>query len=301
MIDFNPGVGRHTIVDGFTVQNLPEQDHHIPGHAHAINMRGASAVIMNCYVRKNGSTGIGNHVVYHDQDSPVPERDFRYGNVQHWVEAVIYRNILCENVGLGIGNNHFSTAHVLGNEVFDNSDAAHGELPSPGMGAKHGAAPMIVGNIVHDNPGGGILCKKGEPQGVHPIDRPTHPTIMKNVVYRNGETRPQIASDGGGSDSTPVSFVGNFVYDAGAVGIAIRNGAVGIIEKNVVSGSEAPGIAINGATALKLNHNKVTGANAPGFVIKAGSSVLEMVGNAADANLGPRFMLRDATIVAPAS
>ena len=299
MIDFNPGVGRNTIVDGFTIQNLPKHDHHVPGHAHAVNVRGASPVIMNCYVRKNGSTGIGNHVVYHDQDSPLPERDFRWANVQHWVEAVIYRNILSENLGLGIGNNHFSAAHVLGNEIFRNSDADLGGTPSPGMGAKHGAAPTIIGNVVHDNPGGGILSKVGEPQGRHAIDRPTHPTVMKNVVYRNGDSRPGIACDGGGATSTPVCFVGNFVYDAGAVGIALQNGAVGILEKNLVSGSEAPGIAINGATALKLNFNQVTGSNAPGFVIKAGSSVLEMVGNAADDTLGPRFMLRDATIVSP--
>jgi hypothetical protein len=217
------------------------------------------------------------------------------------VEAVIYRNIITENVGLGVGNNHFSTAHVLGNETFRNSDVELGHVPSPGIGAKHGAAPMIIGNIVHDNPGGGILSKGGEPQGIHPIDRPTHPTVMKNVVYHNGQTRPQIGCDGGGSDSTPVCLVGNFVYDAGAVGIGIKDSAVAIIEKNLVSGSEAPGIAVNGATALKLNYNKVTGANAPGFVIKAGSNVLEMVGNASDSNLGPRFMLRDATIVSTGS
>ena len=63
---------------------------------------------------------------------------------------------------------------------------------------------------------------------------------MKNIVYHNGQTKPQIGCDGGGSDSTPVCLVGNFVYDAGAVGIGIKDGAVAIIEKNLVSGSEAP-------------------------------------------------------------
>jgi hypothetical protein len=255
---------------------------------------------MNCYVRKNGSTGIGNHVVYEDQDSPVPDRDFRWANVQHWVEAVIYRNVICENIGLGIGCNHFSAPMVLGNDVFKNTDAELGHALSPGIGAKHGAAPTIKGNIVHDNPGGGILSKVGDPQGKYPIDRPTHPTVMKNVVFHNGDTRPAIACDGGGSSSTPVCFVGNYVYRAaGAVGIAIQNGAFGIIEENLVVGSEAPGIAINGATAIKLNYNKVTKANAPGFVIKAGANVLEMKGNAADETLGPRFMLRNSIIVNP--
>ncbi len=299
MIDFNAGVGRNTVVDGFTIQNLPKQDHHIPGHAHALNVRGASPVIMNCYVRKNGSTGIGNHVVYADQERRISERDFRWANVKHMAEAVIFNNIVCNNLGLGIGCNHFSAPHILGNDVFLNNDAELGEEPSPGIGIKHGAAPMIIGNIIHDNPGGGILSKVGDPQGVHHIDRPTHPTLVKNVVYDNGKLRPAISSGGGGSRQMPVRIIGNFVYNAGAVGIALSRGAVGILEENIVSDSGAPGIAINGSTALKLNHNKVTRAKAPGFVIANGSKVLEMIGNSADSNHGPRFLLRGSTIARP--
>jgi hypothetical protein len=301
MIDFNAGVGRNTVVDGFTVQNLPMQDHHIPGHAHALNVRGASPVIMNCYVRKNGSTGIGSHVVYADQESGISKRDFRWANVKHRAEAVIYQNIVGDNFGLGIGCNHFSAPHILGNEVFLNNDAELGEKPSPGMGVKHGAAPMIIGNIVHDNPGGGILAKVGTPQGAHSVDRPTHPTVAENVVFLNGKLRPAISSSGGGSRSTPVRFVRNFVYDAGAVGIGLSSGAVGILEENIVSGSAAPGIVVNAATALKLRCNKVTGAEGPGFVIVNGANVLEMVGNAADSNQGPRFLLRRSTIADPSS
>ena len=63
MFDFDPGVGRKTIIDGFTIQNLPAQNHHIPGHAHALNVRGSIPVITNCLIRNNGSPGIGNHVV----------------------------------------------------------------------------------------------------------------------------------------------------------------------------------------------------------------------------------------------
>ena len=296
MFDFNPGLGRKSIVDGFTIQNLPKQDHHIPGHAHGLNVRGASPVIMNCYVLNNGSTGIGNHVVFEDQGSPMPQRDFRWANVKHKAEGVIYNNIIRENLGLGIGCNHFSAPHILGNEVFLNTDVELGHEPSPGMGAKHGAAPIIIGNIVHDNIGGGIQCGVGEPQGKYQIDRPTHPTVMKNVVYRSGTKRPAISSGGGGSKQLPVRFVGNFVFETGYAGIALQKKAFGIIENNTVSGTAAPGIAINGATALKLNHNKVKGAAGPGFMIKDGAEVIEMVGNAADCNQGPRFMLRGATI-----
>jgi hypothetical protein len=299
MFDFNPGLGRSTIVDGFTIQNLPRQDHHIPGHAHGINVRGASPVIMNCYVRNNGSTGIGNHVVYADQDREISKRDFRWANAKHRAEGVIYRNVIRNNLGLGIGCNHFSAPYILGNEVFLNSDAELGHKPSPGMGAKHGAAPTIIGNIVHDNPGGGILSTVGDPQGTHAVDRPTHPTIVKNVVYRNGERGPAISAGGAGSKDMPVRFVGNFLYDTGNVGIGLSKGAVGIIEENIVSGIAAPGIAINSATALKLNQNQVKDTNGPGFIIKDGANILEMVGNAADWNQGPRFMLRGSTIADP--
>ena len=296
MIDFDGGLGRNTIVDGFTIQNLPKQDHHIPGHAHVLNIRGASPVVMNCYVRKNGSTGIGSHVVYGDQDKKISRRDFRWANVKHRTEAVIYHNIVSENLGLGIGCNHFSAPHVLGNEIFLNSDAELGHDPSPGMGVKHGAAPAVIGNIVHDNPGGGILGKVGQRQGAYPIDRPTYPTFMNNVVYQNGNVRPAISCSGGGSMKRPVRLVGNLVYDAGAIGVALSDGAVGIVEDNVVSGSAGAGIAIDGATAIRLNGNKVTRADAPGFVIRDDAKVLEMIGNAADNNQGPRFMLRSGTI-----
>jgi hypothetical protein len=251
---------------------------------------------MNCYLRNNGSTGIGSHVVYADQDNPMAKRDFRWANVKHKAEAVIYHNIIRESLGLGIGCNHFSAPLVLGNEMFMNSDAALGGDPSPGLGAKHGAAPLIIGNIVHDNPGGGILNQAGKPQGGHDIDRPTHPTVIKNVVYRNGKLRPGIGCNGAGSKEMPVRFIGNFLYECGSVGIGIRSGAIAIIEDNIVSGTGAPGIAINGATALKLNRNQVRGANAPGIAMVSGAKVLEMVGNAADSNEGPRFVLRASRI-----
>jgi hypothetical protein len=301
LIDFDPGVGRKTIVDGFTLQNLPKQDHHVPGHAHGLNIRGASPVITNCLIRRNGSTGLGNHVVYADQESSIGDRDFRWANVKHQSSAVIFGNVIHGNLGLGIGCNHFSTPWILGNDVFGNDDSELGDHPSPGMGVKHGAAPTVIGNIVHDNPGGGILCKVGARQGRHPIDRPTHPTLRRNVVYASGKLRPGIACDGAGSNEMPVGISSNFVYAAGAVGIGVLGKGVAVVEDNLVVGSALPGISVNGATALKLNRNRVTRAGAAGFAIVSGARVLEMLGNAADSNQGPRFLLRDSTIAGPSA
>lgn len=296
MVDFNPGLGRNTIIDGFTFRNLPEQNHHIPGHAHGLNVRGASPVIMNCLIENIGSTGIGNHVVFADQEKPINSRDFRWTNVKHQTSAVIYRNIIFGSLGLGIGCNHFAAPQILGNEIFNNSDEALGEDPTPGIGAKHGATPTIIGNIVHDNPGGGILSSAGEPQGQYPIDRPTQPTVKANVVFKNGNFRPAISNSGGGSEHSPVIIEGNFIFNSGAVGIGLSNGSTGIIQNNLIAGVEQPGIVINRATAVKLNGNKVTGAKGAGFLMTDGANVLEMIDNASNGNKGPRFVLKNGSI-----
>jgi parallel beta-helix repeat protein len=292
MFDFNPGVGRKTIIDGFTIQNLPDQNHYIPDHAHGLNLRGASPVITNCLIRNNGSTGIGSHVVYHDQDSPMPDRDFRWNNVKHRASAVIFHNIIYGNFGLGISCDHFSDPFILGNEVFNNSDAELNASPSPGMGNRHGSAATIIGNINHDNPGGGILCQEGTTQGMYHIDRPTHPIIMKNVVYDSGSIRPGIACNKSGSETMPVKIIGNYVFNSGVAGISLQIGSVGIIEDNMVVRSNNPGISVHDSTALRLNRNKVTGTKqSPGFAIVNGANIHEMIGNASDSNRGPRFVL----------
>ena len=292
MVDFDPGVGRKTVIDGFTIQNLPMQNHHVPGHAHGLNVRGASPVITNCLIQNMGSTGIGSHVVYNDQDSRVPDRDFRWDNIKHQTSAVLYNNIIHSSVGLGIGCNHFSSPFILGNEVFKNSDAVLGEAPTPGMGNKHGSFATIIGNIVHDNPGGGIMAKTGAHQGRHGVDRLTHPTILNNVIYDNGSKKPGISCQNAGSSETPIIISGNYVYRATAVGIGLSKKSVGIIEDNMVMHSEYPSITINGSIALKLNRNKVVGlGKTPGITIVNESVVYEMIGNAVENGESPRFMV----------
>lgn len=297
MFDFTEGLGSATIIDGFTIQNLPRQNHHEPGHAHAINMRGASAVVMNCLIRNNGSTGIGNHVFFKDQKQPMSTRDFRWQNIKTKSSAVIYHNIIRDNFGLGIGCNHFSTPWVLGNEIFGNDDSELTGIPTPGIGVKHGAAPHILGNLVHDNPGGGILTGKGEPQGRYLIDKPTAPLIAQNIVYSNGKNKPGIGNEAAGSKELPVRILNNFVTRESAVGIGLMGGGVSIVEENVIERTGSVGIAVNGSTVLKLNRNRVTKTGAPGIVLVSGSTVYEMKQNIMTNTRGPKLVINDSEVV----
>ncbi|MBW1896010.1 MAG: protein kinase [Deltaproteobacteria bacterium] len=303
VIDFDQGVGRNTIVDGFTIENLPLQDQHVLANAYAINIRGASPVIMNCYIRKNASMGIGNHVFFKrtKRGGARLKRDFQWTDVKDRAEPIIYRNVVCQNLGQGIRCNSFSSPYIIGNEFFLNVfpySAELGEKPSPGIKANRGAAPAIVGNVVHDQPGGGILCDVGKLQDLDRAKRFKLPSVVKNVVFRNGEHGPSILCSGGAKEF-PVKCVGNLIYDAGWIGIDLSKDGVCIVEDNVVSGAAAPGIRVDGATVVRLNRNKVTGAKAPGFVIKNGGNVLEMVANVSDLNKGPRFVLSNGFIADP--
>ena len=296
LIDFQPGTGRHTVVDGFTLQKLPHQNHHLPGHAHALNVRGASPVILHCLLQDNGSTGIGNHVVYRDQTEAIAKRDFRLANVVHPAQALIYANIVRRNLGRGIGCNHLSAPLLLGNEVYANDDASLGEGTGPGIGMKHGAAPEIVGNLVHDNPGGGIVGKAGVPQGAHPIDQATRPIIVSNVAWKNGAERPCIGTAASGTRAEPVRIVHNWVFDAGAIGIGVREGGWAIVEDNFVARTARPGIAIFGASILRLDRNRIAQAKDAGISIVKDAHVLQMRANVVQEAEGPRFFLRDATV-----
>lgn len=301
MIDFAAGSGRNTVVDGFTLTNLPKQDHHQPNHAHGVNIRGASPTILRCWIHHNGSTGIGSHAVFKDHESPVGKRDFRAANVKHDAKALLYGNVVSHNFGLGIGCNHLSAPTILGNDVFGNDDTELTGEPTPGMGIKHGASPTIVGNVVHQNAGGGILAQVGEPMGAKAIDVVTHPTIRRNFVFGNGKANPGVAARRAGSEALPVVISGNVVVDAGLMGIGLTEESVGTIEDNLVSGASRGGIAVDASRALRLLRNRVTGVSGPGFLLVEGAVVDDMAGNAASGNEGPRFMAHGAKVAEPAA
>ena len=293
MLNFPVGASRHTIVDGFTIRNLPEQNHHTPGHAHAINIRGASPTIINCQITANGSTGIGSHVIYHDQNKAIPERDFRQANIKSQASGLLYRNIVSNNLGRGIGCNHFSSPMILGNDLFGNDDSKLGESVGPGIGAKHGAAPTIIGNIVHDHLSGGIMIKYGAPQGKHGIDLRPKPEVRANVVFNNGAEYPNISCHQSGTEQQPAIISGNFVYQAGNMAIGVTEQSIAIIENNLISGSRFVGIAVKESRLLRLNGNTITAVQTAGVLVSKDSVLDQMVDNRVFRIGGLPFLRKD--------
>jgi len=289
MLNFSQGAGRHTIVDGFTIRNMPRQNHHLPAHTHAVNLRGASPVIMNCYVRDNGSTGIGNHVAYLDQNAPMAERDFRQANIETPAAAVVFHNIVRNNFGRGIGCNHFATTLLAGNEVMANDDSGLEEKAGPGIGIKHGARPTVVGNVVHDNPYGGIKIKFGEPQGKFDVDRQPSAEVRANVLFQNGD-QPNLTCAGCGVDSQPAIITGNYLFESAVAGISLVNKTNAIVEENIVSGCRNSGIVVNDSHLVRLNRNLIANAKNNGLMVSKSSTVDEMIDNTAFAIEGQAFL-----------
>ena len=294
MLDFAEGAGKSTVVDGFTIQNLPHQNHHIPGHAHAVNLRGSSPVIMNCIVQNNGSTGIGSHVVYHDQDNEIDNRDFRKDNIKFQAAALLYRNIIRGNLGRGIGCNHFATPTIAGNEIMHNDDSELGP-PGPGIGIKHGASPIVIGNIVHHNTGGGILAMFGADQGINPLIEPPSPQITHNIVYENGFQRPAISCQQSGKENIPVLISNNYVSGFGGIGIGIGKQSYGIIRENFVTTGKFAGIAVNSGTALDIRENTVSNATRA-FIFINQAVVRQLSGNRLYRTRDQPFLVQDSIV-----
>ncbi len=267
-VDFEEGVTRDTVFDGFTVQYMPSVDHSIPGHSHVLECRGSSPTILNNIIRFNGSTGVGSHASFVETAEDGSVDDFRQSNIEFVPAPYIQFNISHHNEGLGFGNNHYSRAEIYDNESFRNRTLEL-DHSCPGIGARHGSRPVIERNIVYENGWGGILVSQESLQGTHPVDLRTTATIRDNLVYANGAAgAPEdklagIGVDGAGTAEEPVLVEGNTSYDALAAGIGTRNEASGEgwagddtfveIRDNVVHGSIQSGITCAGGP-VGYNH-----------------------------------------------
>jgi len=231
-VDFEEGVTRATVFDGFTVQYMPSVDHTMPGHSHVLECRGSSPTILNNIIRFNGSTGVGSHASFVETAEDGSVDDYRQSNIEFLPAPYIQYNISHHNEGLGFGNNHYSQAEIYDNESFSNRTLEI-DHSCPGIGARHGARPIIERNIVYHNGWGGILVSQESLQGTYPVDLRTSATIRDNLVYANGapgapeDKLAGIGVDGAGTEEEPVIVEGNTSYDAIAACIGTRNEASG--------------------------------------------------------------------------
>lgn len=290
MVDFVAGTTRNTVFDGFTVRLMPEQDHTIPGHGHTLQCRGGSPIIRNNVIYNNGSTGVGVHANFVVTEPVVPpcehdssleqetfrNDDYRAGNLGFRPVPLVYGNISYQNNGLGLGNNHYSCAAMVGNEAFWNAvPEALGDHQSPGIGTRHGAKTCIDRNIVYENAWTGIAVRQGylqpkdacaeDPVNCNHIDERTQAVVARNVVFDNGmegapeDSKGAIAVDGVGLPDEPVHLHENVVFDSQVSGVAVRNEYAGedrgfvmddsfvLIEGNTAFGNARQGITCKGS------------------------------------------------------
>ena len=254
MVDFKAGTTRNTIFDGFTVRLMPEQDHTIPGHGHTLQCRGGSPIIRHNIIYNNGSTGAGVHANFVATTPLTPpctydpglaqetfsNADYRSSNLDYRPVPLVYGNISYQNNGLGLGNNHYSCAVMVGNESFWNAvPGEEAEHQSPGIGTRHGAKTCIDRNIVYENAWTGIAVRQGylqpkdecaaDPVSCNHIDERTQAVVTRNIVFANGsddapeDSRGAIGVDGVGLPDEPVLIRENIVFESRVSGIGVRN------------------------------------------------------------------------------
>ena len=303
MVDFPKGSTVASLIDGFTVQNMPSVDHTLPGHSHVLQCRGASGTMINNIVHDNGSSGLGSHAWFYDQQSPMEERDFRYTNIQYDSHPIIVNNVVYRNEGNNLGNNHYAYAIFYNNECFES--VSIDDHPAPGVGNQHGAHALIVGNLVYKSDWVGIGGKKGDDQGAYPINRPTHPTVRNNRVYDSGDNAPSGSQGAGiGADETGgfdpklerIAYhviEGNYVDGAQNAAIGCQSGDPDLGHVRIV-GNEAlhggrigmgAGIGIMGATASEVVGNISHDNSGPGIGIQSGGHAETIADNLIYRNL----------------
>jgi hypothetical protein len=304
MVNFVAGTTRNTHLDGFTVRLMPEQDHTIPGHGHTLQARGSSPIIRHNLIYNNGSTGVGVHASWKETTPVSPpceatptlaqetfsNKDYRAANIQYRPVPLVYDNISYQNNGLGLGNNHYSCAAMIANEVFWNAvpgeEDAH---QSPGIGTRHGAKTYLQYNVAYENAWTGIAVRQGflqpkeecaaDAENCNHIDERTQAVVLENIVFNNGfgetpeEYRGGIALDGAGLPDDPVLVQGNIVYQSQLSGIGVRNEYAGqsrgfVLDNTyaTIVGNRAFGNARHGITCkgseIGDSHCKIVGNDA---------------------------------------
>ena len=296
LVEFLPGATRDTVLDGFSVRLLPEQDPALPGHGRTIEIRGSAPILRHNVVYQNGAGAIRVSAGWREVETAVlpcahdpalarpvvSTDDFRSANVDRRAAPLVYDNILQQNAGAGIENDHYACTVAFGNEIFWNAvPNAAASSPGPGIGTQHGSKVLLERNVVHDNAWAGIGVTQGalepagdcarDPVACYHADERTQAVIRQNVVYDNGEDEaPEfqvggIGVDGAGLPDDPVLVVGNVSYGSRRSGIGVRNELAGVglgflddatyavVAHNTVFSNDLAGIGCRGSVKGPAN------------------------------------------------
>lgn len=316
MIDFPRGSTVGTLLNGFTVTNMPIVDHTVPGYSRVsvVQTWGASGTMINNIVGNNGSSGLQSQAWFFDQEEPdITKRDFSYTNIMYDAHPILINNVVYSNKGSHIENHNYSYAIMYNNECFESiSTGVHYQA---GIGNQHGAHALIVDNLVYKSDLAGIGARKGEELGLYSINRPTHPIVRGNRVYDSGENDTSGtgeqgagigAEDTGGYDPKIGANVyhiieGNYVNGAANAAIGCRSldgndplpeipeqndppnlGHVKIVNNEVTGGGRSgygAGIGLNGAHAVEISGNITYNNNDAGVGIRGEGSCDLMTNN----------------------
>jgi parallel beta-helix repeat protein len=229
-------------VDGFTFQNVPK---YISGvQLFIMEIRGCSPVVENNIFTGNLSwggilsTGLGVGM------GPALDTVAR---------PVIRNNVVYNNYSLGIGNGSNSAAHIIDNEIFDNTynDPGEADRVAPAIGVREQARPIIEHNICYRN-GTGV--------GAINFDSFAQPLIIRgNTFFHN--RRAGIGLRGIGSLKTGVKAVieNNTIYGNLTAGIRCTKTDNVVIRYNNVYANRKSGISLWDVGQTVIEDNEIHG------------------------------------------
>ena len=229
-------------VDGFTFQNMPK---YISGiHLFIMEIRGCSPVVENNVFTGNQtwgailSTGLGVGM------GPALDTVAR---------PLIRNNVVYNNHSLGLGNGSNSAAHIIDNEIFNNSypEGEAEDRVAPAIGVREKARPIIENNLCYNN-GVGV--------GAINFDSFEQPLIIRgNTLFNN--RRAGIGLQGIGTLKTQVKTVieNNIIYGNLTAGIRCKKTDNVVIRYNDIYDNRKSGVSLWSVNEAVVEDNEIHG------------------------------------------
>ncbi|MFC2131491.1 right-handed parallel beta-helix repeat-containing protein [Bacteroidota bacterium] len=258
----------------------------------------ASPLINHNRVHNNFGIGIGfnhfssgvasNNVVYENRETGI--------GIQNGATPLIMDNTVNNNGWNGIAAREGAMPIVRFNRCYSNGIDPTGEGAPESTGVGIGADSTgwivkpgeeygymeIVGNIVYDNPSGGIMCRNM-----------ARVAIMQNEIYDNATFQIAVNESGAFIDSNYVYNSDTSHYEGG--GIVISQGSVADIWHNYIGNSNLAGIIVSDDAEADIAFNEIYENKLSG--IRVENTFIEIGNNIISGNLSQGIALENASAV----